>query len=84
MTYSPIILLNGGLCSWVPLALSLGLVRASTGMCLVRAGRFIGMVVGCIGGLFWGLSLSGLSQVYSAFVGLFSGFLPQGARRRPP
>ena len=63
-------LLDSELCSWVALAFSLGLVRASTGVCLVSTRRFIGVVVGCVGGLSWGLSFSYHFQLYSAFVGM--------------
>ena len=45
-----------------------GLLRASKVVCSVWAGCFIGMVVECIGGLSWGLSLSLPLQVYSAVV----------------
>ena len=34
-TYSPTMLLDSGLCSWVALAPSLGLVRKSTDVCLL-------------------------------------------------
>ena len=59
-TYSPGMLLDSGLCSWVALASTLGLVRKSTDVCF------------CVGLACWwtflAFSFSFRLQVYYAFV----------------